>query len=295
MNLRQLEIFYAIIQAGTISGAAKNLNVSQPNVTRVLSHTEQQLGFQLFERVKGRLVPTQEAKEMLPEVERIYQQLGQFRSLTNKLKKGSLHLRLGAPPVLASSLLTPIIAELCENKDLSIEISTANRNELCDALLRNELDVAVCFGDDAPAAITQQRLLSEELVVLAPRQCWQQSDESNQVSLNDLLTAPLPLIGLDQRDPLGILHHQAIQSIRPDYHHQITVRSSTTAAELVRHNAGLAIVEPWTAKQYQSCADVTQLKLADPIQFHVSILHAEHHPLSVTAQQFIQHLQQAVA
>ena len=87
MNLRQLEVFYAIMQAGTVSGAARLLHVSQPNVTRVLAHTEQQLSFALFERVKGRLVPTQEAKALLPEAEKVYQQLGQFRSLTNKVKQ----------------------------------------------------------------------------------------------------------------------------------------------------------------------------------------------------------------
>lgn len=70
MNLRQLEVFYAIMQAGTVSGAARLLHVSQPNVTRVLAHTEQQLSFALFERVKGRLVPTQEAKALLPEAEK---------------------------------------------------------------------------------------------------------------------------------------------------------------------------------------------------------------------------------
>jgi len=293
MNLRQLEIFYAIIKAGTISGAAKNLHVSQPNVTRVLSHTEQQLGFQLFERVKGKLIPTQEAKEMLPEVEGIYQQLGQFRSLTNKLKKGSLHLRLGAPPILASSLLTPIIAELCEDKNLSIEISTANRNELCDALLRNELDVAVCFGNDAPSAIAQETLLTEHLLVLAPRNAIP-LHQNNSISLEELIAHPLPIIGLDQRDPLGTLHQQAIQMLSPDYHHQITVRSSTTAAELVSHNAGIAIVEPWTARQYQSNERIEHIQLSQPIEFHVSILHAEHHPLSVTSHQFIDHLKKSI-
>jgi len=114
MNLRQLEVFYAIMQIGTVSGAAKNLHVSQPNVTRVLAHTEQQLGFALFERVKGRLIPTPEAQTLLPEAERVYQQLGQFRALTNKVKKGSQHIRIGAPPHLNSRPRTAMnCAMLC--------------------------------------------------------------------------------------------------------------------------------------------------------------------------------------
>lgn len=139
MNLRQLEVFYAIMQAGTVSGAARLLHVSQPNVTRVLAHTEQQLGFALFERVKGRLVPTQEAKALLPEAEKVYQQLGQFRSLTNKVKQGTQHLRIGAPPVLAAHLLAPTVALLSKEHGISFELLTANRDELCSGLLKHEL------------------------------------------------------------------------------------------------------------------------------------------------------------
>ncbi|MCK6262977.1 LysR family transcriptional regulator [Vibrio sp. ZSDE26] len=291
MKLRQLEIFYAIMQAGTISGAAKNLHVSQPNVTRVLAHTESQLGFQLFERVKGRLVPTQEAKTLLPEAERIYQQLGKFRSLTNKVKKGSLHLRIGAPPILASALLSPVIALLCEDKDVSVELSTANRDELCQSLLKNELDVAVCFGDEAPSGIAHERLLTQDMLVLAPKsEAIEQEQSKEAMTLATLLESPLPLIGLDQRDPLGQLLHHAISRIDPHYHHQISVRSYNAAAELVRHSAGSAIVDPWTAQQFHASEQIQTLALEPRIPLHVSILHAEHQPLSITAQQFIDQL-----
>ncbi|MGR5221099.1 LysR family transcriptional regulator [Vibrio parahaemolyticus] len=118
MNLRQLEVFYAIMQTGTVSGAAKNLHVSQPNVTRVLAHTEQQLGFALFERVKGRLVPTPEAKTLLPEAEKIYQQLGQFRTLTTKVKNGQQpirHLPHAALPTIEQTLEANLLAARVTN------------------------------------------------------------------------------------------------------------------------------------------------------------------------------------
>lgn len=169
MNLRQLEVFYAIMQAGTVSGAARLLHVSQPNVTRVLAHTEQQLGFALFERVKGRLVPTQEAKALLPEAEKVYQQLGQFRSLTNKVKQGTQHLRVGAPPVLAAHLLAPTVALLSKEHGISFELLTANRDELCSGLLKHELDVAIAFGEETPPAIMGHVLLKENLALIAPK------------------------------------------------------------------------------------------------------------------------------
>ncbi|EGR1220511.1 LysR family transcriptional regulator [Vibrio parahaemolyticus] len=290
MNLRQLEVFYAIMQAGTVSGAARLLHVSQPNVTRVLAHTEQQLGFALFERVKGRLVPTQEAKALLPEAEKVYQQLGQFRSLTNKVKQGTQHLRVGAPPVLAAHLLAPTVALLSKEHGISFELLTANRDELCSGLLKHELDVAIAFGEETPPAIMGHVLLKENLALIAPKSAAIPAEKT--VILEELISHDLPIIGLDSRDPLGLLLHQTLSARDEHYQHAITVRSYSAAAELVKHQAGFAIVDPWTAKQYRQDDAVSVHALESNMSFSVSILFAEHTPQSIATKQFITALKQ---
>ncbi|EGQ8083689.1 LysR family transcriptional regulator [Vibrio parahaemolyticus] len=290
MNLRQLEVFYAIMQAGTASGAARLLHVSQPNVTRVLAHTEQQLGFALFERVKGRLVPTQEAKALLPEAEKVYQQLGQFRSLTNKVKQGTQHLRIGAPPVLAAHLLAPTVALLSKEHGISFELLTANRDELCSGLLKHELDVAIAFGEETPPALMGHVLLKENLALIAPKSAAIPAEKT--VILEELISHDLPIIGLDSRDPLGLLLHQTLSARDEHYQHAITVRSYSAAAELVKHQAGFAIVDPWTAKQYRQDDAVSVHALEPNMSFSVSILFAEHTPQSIATKQFITALKQ---
>ncbi|ELB2838310.1 LysR family transcriptional regulator [Vibrio alginolyticus] len=290
MNLRQLEVFYAIMQAGTVSGAARLLHVSQPNVTRVLAHTEQQLSFALFERVKGRLVPTQEAKALLPEAEKVYQQLGQFRSLTNKVKQGTQHLRVGAPPVLAAHLLAPTVALLSKEHSISFELLTANRDELCSGLLKHELDVAIAFGEETPPAIMGHVLLKENLALLAPKSAAIPAEKT--VILEELISHDLPIIGLDSRDPLGLLLHQTLSARDEHYQHAITVRSYSAAAELVKNEAGFAIVDPWTAKQYRQDNAVSVHALEPNMSFSVSILFAEHTPQSIATKQFITALKQ---
>ncbi|MDS1909752.1 LysR family transcriptional regulator [Vibrio parahaemolyticus] len=290
MNLRQLEVFYAIMQAGTVSGAARLLHVSQPNVTRVLAHTEQQLSFALFERVKGRLVPTQEAKALLPEAEKVYQQLGQFRSLTNKVKQGTQHLRVGAPPVLAAHLLAPTVALLSKEHGISFELLTANRDELCSGLLKHELDVAIAFGEETPPAIMGHVLLKENLALIASKSAAIPAEKT--VILKELISHDLPIIGLDSRDPLGLLLHQTLSARDEHYQHAITVRSYSAAAELVKHQAGFAIVDPWTAKQYRQDDTVSVHALEPNMSFSVSILFAEHTPQSIATKQFITALKQ---
>lgn len=276
------------MKTGTVSAAAKQLHVSQPNVTRVLSHTELQLGFALFERVKGRLVPTQEAQLLLPEAEKVYQQLGQFRNLTNKIKAGEKHLMIGAPPILAAGLLAPLIATICHQTDYTIEVSTANRDELSDALLKNKLDLAIGFGDEAPTSIVQKTLLNTELEVLTPLS----SSLNGPLALSELLESQTTLIGLDTRDPLGLHLHQAIHSLDPSYHSKVTMRNYSAAAELVVAGAGNAIVDPWTANQYRD--KVKRHRLEPTINVSVSLLHSEHRPLSIAAKWFVDQLTQTI-
>ena len=67
MRARQLEVFTAMMKAGTVTAAAQMLNISQPALSQILIHTEDNLGFLLFNREKGRLFPTPEALELYPD------------------------------------------------------------------------------------------------------------------------------------------------------------------------------------------------------------------------------------
>ena len=65
MKLKHLEIFHAVMLAGTISGAARLLHLTQPAATQALQSAERQLGYALFTRQKNRLVPTAEAQALI--------------------------------------------------------------------------------------------------------------------------------------------------------------------------------------------------------------------------------------
>ena len=85
MRLRHIEVFDAVYTSGSVTRAGKLLNVSQPSVSKVLAHAEQQLGFPLFERVKGRLVPTPEADRLHAHVKRVNRHLERLRDVASNL------------------------------------------------------------------------------------------------------------------------------------------------------------------------------------------------------------------
>ena len=94
MNLRQIEIFHAVFLHGTVSAAARSLNVSQPSVTKVLRHAERSIGLTLFERSKGRLIPTKDAHTLFAEVSDIQDRVRSLRQACQILRHGRGGLRL---------------------------------------------------------------------------------------------------------------------------------------------------------------------------------------------------------
>jgi hypothetical protein len=72
LNLRQIEAFKAVIEFGTVSRAAEVLNVSQPAVSKLLTHLEAATGLKLFDRRQGRLATTPQGMRLYEEIERIF-------------------------------------------------------------------------------------------------------------------------------------------------------------------------------------------------------------------------------
>ena len=87
-RLRQMEVFRAVMLTGSINGASKLLFTSQPAISRIVSHTEQTLGLALFNRVKGKLVPTPEGEALFREVDDFYQQALRVDDFARGLAQG---------------------------------------------------------------------------------------------------------------------------------------------------------------------------------------------------------------
>ena len=68
LNIRQLECFRAIMTTGNMTQAAEMLGIAQPSASSLIANLEHSLGFELFDRSKGRLIATQEARALLPDV-----------------------------------------------------------------------------------------------------------------------------------------------------------------------------------------------------------------------------------
>jgi DNA-binding transcriptional LysR family regulator len=110
---RHIEVFRAVMTAGSVTSAAALLHSSQPTVSRELARLEQLLGYPLFERLQGRLRPNARALALWDEVQRSWQ--GLERVVERAVALGQSHeaqLSVLCLPALAHALLPGAIARM---------------------------------------------------------------------------------------------------------------------------------------------------------------------------------------
>ncbi|MDY0976028.1 LysR substrate-binding domain-containing protein [Massilia sp. CFBP9012] len=278
MRLRHIEVFHAIMQVGTISGAAQVLHISQPAVTKVLQHAELQLGMPLFERVRGKLYPKPEAHRLFAETEKLNRDLQGIRRLAASLKGRAVEtVRLVSTPTIAVSVLpVGMTAWRRDFPDTRCELATHHTSEIVNALRLGEADLALSLQDPRHPGIVAEPIAHGLLTVVAPAGTWTDEECKKPISAEDLSGE---LIGLADRDPLGEMVVAACeaQDVQPVF--RTVVQTYQIARSLVEAGAGTAILDPFTAAS--AAPNKVQCRQWSPsIPVHLYLLTASHSPLS---------------
>lgn len=285
MRLRHIEVFHAVMQAGTISGAAQVLHISQPAVTKVLQHCELQLGLPLFERIRGKLYPRPEAHRLFAETEKLTRDLAGIRRLAATLKSKSVEtLRLVATPSLANSVLPPaIVAWRQAFPQTQCELGTEHTDEIVNILRIGEADLALSLQDPRHPNIVADPVAEGPLMVLAPAGTWPAAQRGKPI---DIQTLPAELIGLHGSNSLGELVAGAFEAAEQVPTYRTVVQSYQIARSLVEAGGGVAVVDPFCAA-LPAPDKLERRPLAPALPVRLYVLSASHHPLSHGARELV--------
>ena len=282
--MRQIEAFHAIYVSGSISGAARVLNVSQPSLTKVLQHAEQQLGFALFRRVKGRLVATDEAHTLFREVSDVHDRLSSLRKTARNLRSGSAgNLRVAVLPALGLDIAPAAVAKFRKaHPDVTFDVMTLHHDDVLRSLYERRSEVAIAYAPAPHPRLKITELCTTELVLLHRR------DTTKLPARIDLAWLKgKDIIGLSTSGPVGDLFSAALARLHVTANEVISAQTFFVAAALVRHGAGIAIVDEPTA--CAMCDAQMDFKSFDPpMRFSVCAIHLEDRPLSQLARSFVQ-------
>lgn len=146
IDLRQLRVFRAVHRLGSIGQAARQLNLTQPAVSKIVARIEDELGVALFERSPRGMVPTPYADALAVHAELISSEMDEavetIRALRG-LSKG--RVKVGATPsVIVGALPVAVEAMLVRHPGLVIEVREGTEDDLLPPLLRGEVDLVIC-------------------------------------------------------------------------------------------------------------------------------------------------------
>ncbi|HUC68144.1 MAG TPA: LysR family transcriptional regulator [Stellaceae bacterium] len=241
ISLRQIEVFRAVMISGSINGASQILRVSQPSLSRVVKRTEDILGFTLFERAKGRLIPTKEAGALLDMVRRVYQQLDELGETVERLTRGDDGLfRFGTTGSAGRCLVPAALARLSRDLPrLAYQVDVLVLGQLIDYLQYQRGECVVSVFPIRHPLVRTKALAEGDLLAVVPR--------GHRLADRELLLpedmAGERLISFAADTPHAAAVSELFRSARLVPRVGVWIRCVETAIALVAKGIGIAIVD----------------------------------------------------
>ncbi|MBP2167380.1 DNA-binding transcriptional LysR family regulator [Erwinia toletana] len=293
LNLRQIEVFRAVMITGSINGAAQLLYVSQPAVSRMLSHTEARIGFQLFERVKGRLYPSPEARSLFSDVESVYRDIQRVNTtLHNLVQQRHGVLRIASSPSLGHQLVPDAIGAFRQcNEKILVSLECLRHMLLRDRLLDQQADLGISLFPIEHPNLRAVPLSYIRVMVVCPA-----DHPLTRVPAHELpdALAEVPFIGYSADTPFHSFMKQAFERVGLPYRPSIDVDSPHHACALVKNGTGFSVVDEISFRA-SGAERMAVLPILNEERLTISLVHLRHEPLAQFAQGFVEHLRGALS
>lgn len=290
LNFKQIEMLWAVVTSGSISAAAKQLDVTQPAISRMLSQTEAQVGIELFERIRGRLRPTKELNDLLPEIERAQKALQRVNDMTRAIadSHGGV-LKVSSNPALGTHVMPLALAAFRERyPETFLRFHTETTiQEIAEQLLSGEVDISVLSIPAEHPFLSSQTVRAGRLVAAVPAA----SPLAGKAVLSLAELADFPQIVVGERLHFGMLATNAFARSGLAPRIFADMPTSHLACAMVNTGTGCAIVDEFSV-MHNIWPNVKVVPLAEPLPLRMHLVHAADRPLSEVAKRFAQVVRQ---
>jgi DNA-binding transcriptional LysR family regulator len=167
---RGLQAFRHTVLTGSVTGAAAVLGRTQPAVSRLLKDLEADIGFALFERVKGRMVPTPEGRLFFEELRRAFAGFERVAAVAAEIRQGRRGtLRIAAMPAAAASFLPRVVRRFTgANPGTAVALQVLPSTDVARLVQTQDCDLGVVEGTLSPPALATERRYAIPCAVVMP-------------------------------------------------------------------------------------------------------------------------------
>lgn len=289
MNFRRLQAFRAVMAEGSVTRAGHAMHISQPAVSRLLADLEADLGVALFERDKGRLIPTPEAALLHQEAELAFaglERLNDAAQAVRGLRRGQL--RIICETVYAEGLLPRLAAAYhAAHPDVAIEIDIGPSARVADWVALTWYDLGLLV---LPASHPELNLLplgSRRALCAVP--AGHPLSEKTAIAPEDL--EGRRFISLVSGTPFRSAIDRAFEDagIKRDIH--LEARTQHALCAFVACGAGCTIVDPCLAEDIGD-SRIAFRRFEPEISWSLALALPRNHRSSIICEDFAAFVQQ---
>ncbi|MEN9409092.1 MAG: hypothetical protein RL216_1066 [Pseudomonadota bacterium] len=249
-TLRQLQFFVAAAEAGSVSGAARALSISQSSVTEAIRALEDDLGVLLFDRQARGLLITHKGSAFLRHARQILSDVATARTaFRDEAETATGRLSLGVTSLVAGYVLSDILSRFRRAfPQVELNVIEDNGDYLQHLLIGGELDVAVLLT----SSVRDRMALQVETLLVSPYRLWlplgHPLAQQEAIALDELAGQPLIQLMVDEIEE-STRRLTAALPVKPEI--AFRTRSVEAVRSLVATGAGLAILpslvyRPWS-------------------------------------------------
>lgn len=279
---RHLEVFDALMQAGSVSLAAERLNVTQPAVSVALANLERELGFRLFHRARGYFAPTAEAQLLHSEAERGLLAFSRIAERAAELRTGaSGSVSVASNGALAINLLPPIVAAFqAETPGVRVDLSVRGSRRIAGLVSARLVDIGLI---DAPVPVAG--LAAEIRRLPCVLICREEDPLARRAEVTPADLIGRPVIAITGDHPIDRRLDALVAEAGGTVERRTTCGFFAIARNLVAAGAGVALVDRGNGRLARDDGVVWR-PFVPAIVFELALVTAEGHPLGRGAERF---------
>lgn len=168
ITLRQLQVFVAIVQEGSITAAAERLFLTKPAVSTALSELEKRTGHTLFDRSGNRLHLNDLGQSLLPMADELLQRSQGIEDLFTTDKAQQTTLRIGASFTIGHQLIPWLLRDYRADHGQTIpQVHIGNTRDICDLLTSFDLDIGLIEGEPEHEELEIQPWTQDRMLIAA--------------------------------------------------------------------------------------------------------------------------------
>jgi DNA-binding transcriptional LysR family regulator len=278
MKLAYLQALRAVMESGTVTGAAARLGRTQPQVSRLIGDLEQDLRLKLFSREKKRLVPTEEGRAFYAQALRVLEQVDAIPAAVRKIRADDKkHLDLSCQSYIAQALLPEAIATFTKIEPrFTFSVVIRSREEMGRWSANPPYDLAiVALPIDHDLLIRVDAFAVARVVAVLPRG----HRLAGRKSVNAAELAKDPFIALTS----ATLLRKEIDRMFLELGEHLNIRGEASvgmaACQMVAHGLGVTLADPLEAR-YVSSEEVVVRELKPELYFTYGFLRPATEPPS---------------